>query len=150
LETLLPNISKNDSEAINSAIKCFVKFKKSDWPTFNEKIKKFVSDQLEEVLKAIIGTGQYVLKEEYQHHAVTPYNWFTFFTTEQRECARRKFQKACVVEFGDCQVQHGLMFRVEGCQAPQNEDDESQRQQSDDRHRVQSEDGDKTESPNWK
>ena len=41
----------NDSEAINSAVKHFLKFKKSDWPTFNEKMNKFVTDQQEEVFR---------------------------------------------------------------------------------------------------
>ena len=40
----------NDSEAINSALKQFLGFKKSDWP---DKIKKFILEQ-EEVCKAMI------------------------------------------------------------------------------------------------
>ena len=54
----------NDSEAINSALKQFLGFKKSDWPVFN-KIKKFIQDQ-EEVCKAMIGLGQYRICREYQ------------------------------------------------------------------------------------
>ena len=86
----------NDSEAINSAVKQYLKFKKSDWPTFNEKMKKYVTDQQEEVCKAIIGTGQYVLKKQYIHLAVSSHQWFTTFTAEQKDCARKKFQKAIV------------------------------------------------------
>ena len=86
----------NDSEAINSAIKQYLKFKKSDWPTFNEKIKRFVLNQQEEVSKTIVGTGQYILKEEYQHLAVTPSRWFTALTVEQKENQKRKLQNASV------------------------------------------------------
>ena len=50
----------NDSEAINSSIKQFLHFKKSDWPIFNG---SFVKEQHEEVCKAIFGTGQYSLKK---------------------------------------------------------------------------------------
>ena len=51
--------STNDSEAINSVIKQFVKFKKCDWPVLNDKMKQFVIKQQEEVCKAMVGFGQY-------------------------------------------------------------------------------------------
>ena len=73
-----------------------LKFKKSDWPTFNENIKSFVMDHQEEMSKTIIGTGQYVLKEEYRHFAVAPSMWFTALTAEQKEKATRKLQNANV------------------------------------------------------
>jgi len=47
----------NDSEAINSSIKQFVQFKKSDWPVFNDKMKSFVLEQQQEVCKTIVGSG---------------------------------------------------------------------------------------------
>ena len=61
----------NDSKAINSALKQFLAFKKSDWPIFNEKIRKFASSQ-EEVCNSITYLGQYSLREEYQHLSVVP------------------------------------------------------------------------------
>lgn len=88
----------NDSESVNSVIKQFLKFKKSDWPTFNENIKRFAMDQQEEVSKTIIGTGQYVLKEKYCHFAITPSMWFTTLTVEQKEKAKRKLQNAYVYD----------------------------------------------------
>ena len=48
----------------------------------NEKTKKYVSDQMEEVCKAIIGTRRYILKQQYQQLAVTSYNWLTHFSTK--------------------------------------------------------------------
>ena len=45
----------NDSEAINSSIKQFLHFKKSDWPIFNDKMKSFVMQQHEEVVKLLSG-----------------------------------------------------------------------------------------------
>ena len=82
------------SEAINSAIKQYLKFKKLDWPTFNENMKRFVMDQQEEVSKSIVGMGQYILKEDYHHLAVTPSRWFTALTVEQKENSKRKLQNA--------------------------------------------------------
>ena len=86
----------NDSEAINSALKQFLAFKKSDWPIFNEKMRKFVSSQEEEVCKSIICLGQYSLKEEYQHLSVVPSRWFTSLSDNQKKDAQRKFQQASV------------------------------------------------------
>ena len=86
----------NDSEAINSAIKQYLKFKKLDWPTFNENMKRFIMEQQEEVSKSIVGMGQYILKEEYHHLAVTPSRWFTALTVEQKENSKRKLQNASV------------------------------------------------------
>ena len=60
-------------------------------------MKSFVTEQQEEVCKAIVGTGQYSLKKEYESLAVTPSAWFTSLNSEQRQSARRKFQEACVV-----------------------------------------------------
>ena len=87
----------NDSEAINSSIKQFLHFKKSDWPIFNNKMKSFVMEQHEEVCKAVIGTGQYSLRKEYESLSVAPSDWFTTLNDEQRENAKRKFQEACVM-----------------------------------------------------
>ena len=41
-----------------------------------------------------------MLREQYQHLVVSSYNWFTCFNAQQKESARRKFLKACVVESG--------------------------------------------------
>ena len=86
----------NDSKVINSANKQYRKFKKLDRPTFNEHMKRFVMDQQEEVSKSTVGMGQYILKEDYRHLAVTPSRWFTALTVEQKENSERKLQNASV------------------------------------------------------
>ena len=86
----------NDSESTNSAVKQFLQFKKSDWPTFNEKIKKYIVLQQEEIDKSIVGIGQYVLKPEFQHLAIAPRKWFTSFTEKQKLSAQEKFHKTSV------------------------------------------------------
>ena len=133
----------NDSEAINSAVKQYLQFKKSDWPTFNEKMKKFDMDQQEEVCKAILGTGQYVLKERYMHLAVPPHQWLTSFTTEQKDSARRKFQKAALIiceksVLQQEQCKNDPMFWCEGDRPPEQE--ENQLPQHDDDQLLQQED----------
>ena len=85
----------NDSESINSAVKQFVNFKKSDWPVFNENMKKFVETQQNEVQKTIVGIGQYILRDDYQYLKVASNTWFSL-----SECQRKdyidKFQHANV------------------------------------------------------
>ena len=41
-------------------------------------------DQQEEVSKSNVGMGQYILKEDCHHLAVTPSRWFTALTIEQK------------------------------------------------------------------
>lgn len=102
----------NDSEVINSALKQFLAFKKSDWPIFNEKMRKFVLMQQEEVSKAIISLGQYTLRDEYQHFSITPSRWFTALSDEQRKNAQMKLkqallddkQKKCSFDVGNTSV----------------------------------------------
>ena len=96
-QEILHQFCTSDSEAINSSIKQFLHFKKLDWPTFNDMMKRFVMEQQEEVCKAVIGTGQYSLKKKYQSLSIAPSNWFTVLNDEQRENAKRKFQEACVM-----------------------------------------------------
>ena len=86
--------STNDSEAINSAIKQFVKFKKCDWPVFNDKMKQFEMEQQQEVCKAMVGFGQYKLRNEYRHLAIAPSRWFTALTDEQKENARKSYRRS--------------------------------------------------------
>ena len=91
----------NNSEAINSALKRFLAFKKSEWPIFDEKMWKFVSSQEEEVCKSIIGLGQHSLKGEYQHLSVAPSRWFTALSDDQKKDAQSKFQQASVDDSQD-------------------------------------------------
>ena len=53
-------------------------------------------DQQEEVSKSIVGMGQYILKEDYHHLAVTPSRWFIALTVEQKENSKIKLQNASV------------------------------------------------------
>lgn len=77
----------NDSESLNSTLKQFLSFKKSEWPVFNDKMQKFVSEQQEEVCKAMIGLSQYIIRDEYKQLRVVPSRWFTAFTEKQKENA---------------------------------------------------------------
>ena len=86
----------NDSESINSTIKQFFNFKKSDWPTFNQRIKDFITEQQDEVEKCIIGIGQYEICNEYQQFCVPSSKWFTSLTKDQKQNLVKNFNRASV------------------------------------------------------
>ena len=86
----------NDSESINFALKHFLGFKKSDWPIFNDKMRKFILNQQEEVSKSIVGLGQYRPREEYQHLSIAPSRWFHALSEEQKKNAQKKLEHVTV------------------------------------------------------
>jgi len=118
----------NDSEAINSAIKQFLGFKKSDWPTFNDQMKQFVRDQQEEVCKALIGLGQYTLRKQYQYLAVKSNVWFTSLSSEQKERAVKKFRNAPCMPHDD-QAQQPANYAIDDQSLVDNEQLVNDRQQ---------------------
>ena len=73
----------NDSELINAAIKEKVNYQKSKWPHFNAKVKELVDFQMQEADKAIIGCGEYGIRDEYKYLMVPIETWKQT-TKEQR------------------------------------------------------------------
>ena len=87
----------NDSESINAAIKEKVNYRKSEWPQFNAKMKKLVNSLVQEAEKAIIGFGEFRIRDEYKHLVVPVEKW-NQMTKEQRKRAICKFHSAGVHE----------------------------------------------------
>lgn len=65
----------NDSESINAAIKEKVNYRKSEWPQFNAKMKELVNSLVQEAKKAIIGFGEFRIRDEYKHLVVPVEKW---------------------------------------------------------------------------
>ncbi len=87
----------NDNESSNAAIKEKVNYQKSEWPQFNAKMKEFVDSQMKEAEKAIIGFGEFRVRDEYKHLVVPVEKW-NRMSEEQRKRAVRKFHSARVYE----------------------------------------------------
>ena len=85
----------NDNESINAAIKEKVNYNKSEWPQFNAKLNELVDSQMQEAEKAIIGCGEYRIRDEYKHLMVPVEKW-NRLSEEQRKRAIQKFHSACV------------------------------------------------------
>ena len=56
----------NPNESINALLKHKMDYKKSELPTFVEKVKELSREQVKEVERAIVNRGKYQLKEEYK------------------------------------------------------------------------------------
>ena len=85
----------NNSEALNSALKQFLSYKKFNWPTLNEKIKEFVQMHFKEAKKSLIGIGQYIIRPEYDHLRVSPSKWF-LLNDNQKQSVLQRFHHVSV------------------------------------------------------
>ena len=86
----------NDSESINALLKESLGYKKHQWGVFNEKVKKVVKQQQQDMSKAIIGHGQYQICPQYSFLSVSGDKWF-WMSEEQRLNWIKKFN-ACQVQ----------------------------------------------------
>ena len=74
----------NDSESINALLKESLGYKKHQWGLFNEKVKKIIQQQQNDMTKAIIGHGRYQLCPQYSFLSVSEDKWF-HMSQEQRQ-----------------------------------------------------------------
>lgn len=86
----------NEVESKNKLLKEEVQYKSSQLPDFVEKMKRLMEGQRQEIERAIIGSGEYRLRNEYRNLAVESSKWFKM-TTEQRQRKIDRFRKAAVV-----------------------------------------------------
>ena len=76
----------NASESINAVIKREVDYKESGWPEFNQKMRRFVESQREEITRALSGWGQYRLTPQFSHLGVPAHMWMKMSTEQRRDC----------------------------------------------------------------
>ena len=74
----------NPSESVNAVIKRKVDYKATEWPAFNDSLRRIVDGQRDEAIRALSGHGQYRLTQEYHHLQVTSQQWARM-TTQQRQ-----------------------------------------------------------------
>ena len=56
------SFTTNASESVNAMLKMKVDYKRNDLPVFLEKVKELIQEQDEEIKKAVIGRGKYVVQ----------------------------------------------------------------------------------------
>ena len=85
----------NASESLNAALKKKMNFKETEWPEFNEAMKKFVMAQRDDIIRATYGRGQYRVTQEYARLLVSHQEWIKM-TPEQRKDVLKRFDSAKV------------------------------------------------------
>ena len=76
----------NEVESKNKLLKEAVQYKSSQLPDFIEKMKNLMQEQRKEIERAVIGAGEYRLRDQYKCLAVDASKWYKM-TADQR---RRK------------------------------------------------------------
>ena len=94
-----PNIWKNNrTEGIHSVMKKELRKESLDIDTFLKRVKDRVFDQqVEEMITAIYGMGEYQHSNEYQHLAVTPMHLSQMSAIQRKSLTKKVFQAKLVV-----------------------------------------------------
>ena len=74
----------NNNESINRLLKDKTAYRKQEWPTFNAKMLSLITDQQEEISKAICGFGEYKFSDEYKHLEVPLSQWLKMNKEKQK------------------------------------------------------------------
>jgi hypothetical protein len=85
----------NEVESKNKLLEEEVQYKSSQLPEFVDKMRSLMEGQRQEIERAIIGSGEYRLRNEYRNLAVESSKWFKM-TMEQRHRKMDRFRKAAV------------------------------------------------------
>ena len=102
-----PNIWKNNkAESLNSVMKEELRNESLDIDRFLERVKDRVFDQqVEEIIRAIYGMGEYQLSDKYQHLALTPMQLNEVSEIQRKAFTKTVFQAKLVVrEKVDCHL----------------------------------------------
>ena len=80
----LEQYTTNANESANSTVKKWVEFSKSTWPAFIEKLQNLVQLQRNESLRAIYGSGDYILADDLAEFHIDHGKWQSL-TVKQKE-----------------------------------------------------------------
>ena len=78
------SFTTNASESVNAMLKMKVDYKRNDLPVFLDKVKELIQEQDEEIKKAVIGRGKYVVNSEFKKFVKTEEEWFVKMKDAER------------------------------------------------------------------
>ena len=78
------SFTTNASESVNAMLKMKVDYKRNDLPVFLEKVKELIQEQDEEINKAVVGRGKYVVNSEFKKFVKTENEWFVKMKEAER------------------------------------------------------------------
>ena len=81
IEAPLETFTNNPNESVNSTVKKWQNFERKSWSEFIEKFAKLVQAQLVEAQKAIYGSGEFELHEDFKHLQIEPGKWLRMSST---------------------------------------------------------------------
>jgi len=87
----------NTSESLNNMLHAKVQFKRSQWHEFNESMKELIKESYNLVELAVIDSGDFKFKSQYQDLVVPQSRWFKM-TLKQRQHHLSKVSSAAVKE----------------------------------------------------
>ena len=90
----------NASESINALLKRKLDYKKQELPVFIEKVKELVSEQKQDVERALVNCGKLQLRPQYQALGVRESDWL-IMNSEQRKKHLDKVQSIAVSDLHD-------------------------------------------------
>ena len=77
--------TNNNCESVNSMLKSFVDWKKSQLPVLINKLREIVLMQEHDVERALRGTGNYYLTAQARHYRIDPYFWGGLTSPQKRK-----------------------------------------------------------------
>ena len=102
-----PNWTSNNCESANHILKSATQWKQKSMPDFILKMHEIISAEHEEVSRAMRGTGNYKLHEQFQHHRIDIDTWVDL-DEEKREMLLNRFWS----DRG--RVKHGVSVSTDG------------------------------------
>lgn len=90
----------NEVESKNKVLKEAVEYKSSQLPDFIDKMKALMHEQRLEIERAVISTGEYRLRDQYQNLAVDSSRWYKM-TADQRRRKIERFMRAAVQDHSE-------------------------------------------------
>ena len=90
------SFNTNVSETVNFMLKSKVDYKKSDIPEFINKMHDLITDQQEELQRAICGRGKWQFCKEFKFLEVSPTDWFCMTPDSRKRYFENRVQGTCL------------------------------------------------------
>lgn len=87
----------NDVESINRVIKRKTDYRTSEWPDFCRLARELVDEQEGEIEKAVIGVGEYIFNDDYEHLEVPVSKWSSMSQLQRK----KHLQKVRTISLGE-------------------------------------------------
>lgn len=81
----------NASESVNAMLKRKVDYKRSELPVFLDRLKELIQEQDDEIMRALIGRGKYMVNPRFKKFQKSEEDWFTKMKESDRTRHLQRF-----------------------------------------------------------